>query len=204
MGVPPGFGQIAATMLLKQSAPTLPDRQYADIGKRNIFAGAMPKAPPKEKKIATGPPEVPAPPYYLKYIRLVGIELTKQEAYFLNLYYRKDEKKISARENSGYNTFLIAAEDRDYTFFLGKVLRVDQRAVLFQVKDKVYQWHIGDSLENAYTGSKEASGTNYLTLDYMDALDIEPDYAWGKKELEKDAAKEKGTTKKSFFKKRTN
>ena len=186
LGGPPGLGQVVATLILNQATPaSTGDRQYADIAKRNIFVGAMPKPPAEKKKkdvavVEAPQPQPPGP--MLKFIRLVGVEPTAQEAHFLNLFYRKDERKISAKENSGYNTFLIAADDLSYTFFLGKVLRVDHRDVFFQVKDKVYKWHVGDTLEYAFE--------NYLTLDYLDAIDLEPDFAWAKKELENEKVKE--------------
>ena len=118
----------------------------------------------------------------------MGIETIKGEAHYLNLFYRKDERKISQKENSGYNTFLIASDDLSYKFFLGKVLKVERRDVFFQVKDKVYRWHLGDTLDSAYGDD----GTHFLTRDILDVYDVEPDFAWGRKELEKEKAKEPG------------
>ena len=94
-------------------------------------------------------PPTPSPGNIPAFIRLVQIESKKDEAFYLNLFYRKEEKKISSRVGSGYNTFPVASDDLKYTFFLVKVLRIDDRDVFIQVKDKVYQWHVGDTLEHA-------------------------------------------------------
>ncbi len=187
-GGPVGLGQAVATILLKQAEPAPTDRVYADIAKRNFFVGAIPKPPPgtKKKNNDEEPPiPPPSPPGPIpSFIRLVQVESNKEEAFYLNLFYRKDEHKISARADSGYNTFLVASDDLSYTFFLAKVLKIEDRDVFFQVKDKVFQWHVGDTLEHA---TKSA-----LSVEYMDAIDLDPDYTWGKKELEKDKPKEKG------------
>lgn len=190
MDGPIGLGQAVATIMSMQSAPPENERRYADIAKRNIFVGAILQPPPQEVKapVEPLPPPPPSPGPIPAFIRLTQIEPKEGEAHYLNLFYKKDERKISAKENSGYNTFLIAADDLSYTFFLGKVLRVDSRDVFFQVKDKVYQWHVGDTLETATRAA--------LSLDYMDAIDLEPDYEWGKKELEKEKGKERSTKKK--------
>jgi hypothetical protein len=192
-----GLGQMFATMYYNQMKQPETSRRYADMTKRNIFIGETVKIivdPP--------PPEPPPPPTPIKspgpipqYVRLVGIETNRGEAHYLNLFYRKDERKISEKENSGYNTFLIASDDKTYTFLYGKVLKVEHRDVFFQVKDKVYKWHLGDTLAAAWGDN----GLNYLSLDFLDAADVEPDFAWGKKELEKDAeiAKTKTPTKKT-------
>jgi hypothetical protein len=191
-----GLGQMFATAYFMQTKPVETSRRYADMTKRNIFVGLTPKIEIVKEKVeidtTTPPPRSPGP--IPRYVRLVGIETTKGEAHYLNLFYKKDERKISEKENSGYNTFLIAADDLSYTFFLGKVLKVDNRDVFFQVKDKVYRWHLGDSLESAYG----EDGVNFLTRDYLDVVDVEPDFAWGRKELEKEKAKD--VPKKKFGK----
>lgn len=195
-----GLGQMFATMYYKQMKQPDNSRKYADMSKRNIFVGETIVIEVKKWKDPNppGPKTIPSPGPIPRYVRLVGIETNLGEAHYLNLFYRKDERKISQKENSGYNTFLIASDDKTFTFLFGKVLRVDQRDVFFQVKDKVYKWHLGDTLESAWG----ENGENYLALTALDDLDIEQDFAWGKKELEKDAENNKGKVpqKKGFQK----
>jgi hypothetical protein len=182
-----GLGQMAATMFLNQTKPAETERRYADLSKRNIFVGETVKVVVKAPAIGPTPPTppTPPPPLFLRYIKLVGTETSKGEAQYLNLYYTKDEQRLSQKANSGYNTFRVGEKDGGYTFFYGKVLKVDSRDVYFQVKDKVFRWHLGDSLEKAYD-----EGKNYLTLDFLDELDFEPDYIWAKKEIEKEKGQE--------------
>jgi hypothetical protein len=196
-----GLGQMFATMYYQQTKLPETSRKYAEMSKRNIFVGETVIT----KVIKYIPPEVvvekpqPKPPGPIpRYVRLVGIETNRGEAHYLNLFYRKDERKISQQENSGYNVFYIGAEDKSYTFLYGKVLRVDQRDVFFQVKDKVYRWHLGDTLESAWG----ENGENYLALPALDDLDMEPDFAWAKQELEKEKENNKGKIpqKKGFSK----
>ncbi len=191
MNAPVGLGQTVATLVLRQSTPVETDRKYAQIASRNMFVGKLPKLPDitetkwiKEPYVAP-PPQPPGP--IPRFIRLTSIEPARQEAQYLNLFYRKDERKISAKENSGYNTFLIASDDLNYVFFLGKVLRVDNRDVFYQVKDKVFRWHVGDTLDSSY-----GEGANFLSIVVLDEFDLEPDMVWGKKELEKEKEKAKG------------
>lgn len=193
-----GLGQMAATMFLDQTKPKESERRYAELSKRNVFVGETIKIVFEKKKEVetTTPVFVPQPPpLFLRYIKLVGTETSKGEAQYLNLYYTKDEQRLSQKENSGYNTFRVGEKDGGYTFFYGKVLKVDSRDVFFQVKDKVFRWHLGDTLEKAYD-----EGKGYLTLDFLDELDVEPDYVWAKKEIEK----EKGQDKKGVPGKKNN
>ena len=169
-------------------------RIYADISKRNIFAGAIPPepkkpTPPPVKPIVKEEPKPQSPGPIPAFIRLTHIIPSDKEAYFLNLFYEKDEKKISSKNNSGHDTFLIASKDRTYTFFLAKVLHIEHRDVFFQVRDKAYRWHLGDTLQQAYG----EDGANFLSLDTLDTLDVELDYAWAKKETEKDKEVKKTT-----------
>lgn len=199
-GGPMGLGQALSTAVVKQLVPPSGDRDYADIARRNIFVGAIPKAPPPPKKppivkAEPPPPPPPQPPGPIPaFIRLVFVEANQEEAYYLNLFYEKDERKISAKPGA-YNTFVVEAKDQSYTFFLAKVLRVDSRAVFIQIKDKVHQWNVGDTLEFATSVA--------LPNSYMQDIDLEPDVEWGKKELEKEKNKSSTNKKKStnpFFK----
>ncbi len=188
---PAGLGQALATVLMKHSVLPEGERNYADIAKRNIFVGELPKPAP----IVKGPTPEPKPPPPPKapgpipaFIRLTQIDVSTEKAHYLNLFYRKDERMISADKKLGHDTFLVDSDDGNYVFFLAKVLRVDNRAVFIQIKDKVHQWNIGDTLDVAVNVA--------LSDVYMQAIDLEPDFDWGKKELEKEKSKAQPTKKK--------
>lgn len=190
---PAGMGQMLATVMLQRSVLPEGERNYADIAKRNIFVGELPKPAP----IAKGPTPPPPPPPPPKSpgpipaaIRLTQIDVSTEQAHYLNAFYRKDERMISADKSLGHDTFLVDSDDGNYVFFLAKVLRVDNRAVFIQIKNKVHQWNIGDTLDAATSVA--------LSDVYMQAIDLEPDFEWGKKELEKESNKQQPTKKKNF------
>jgi hypothetical protein len=146
---PTGLGQAVAAILLQQMQPAVSDRSYMSIAQRNIFMGSEPIIktvdPPTKVDTPEFVPQQKYPGDMPKFIRLTLIESNKEEAYYLNLFYRKDEFKLSTDK-----TFLIASEDRpSYEFMLGKVLAIGERDVYFQKKDKIYIWHVGDTLDQA-------------------------------------------------------
>jgi hypothetical protein len=190
---PMGWGVMGDMLVLKQAFPTPEDRQYEDIGRKNIFVGWLPTRsptppPPPETDDDEPEPTTPPPGNIPAYIRLVQTVPTHQEAYLLNLYYGKDEYRLSADPNSGYQTKRIQDKGGDYIFFMMKVLRVDTGVVYFQIEKHVFAIKLGQTLNDAIQDP--------LSLDRMDDLDLEMDREWGKEQMKKNE-KEKTPAKKT-------
>jgi hypothetical protein len=148
MFAPMGWGLVGNRLAVSQATPTPANRRYADIGKKNIFVGAIPleKSAPvivKKKEEKQPPGNIP------RYIRLVHTVPTSQEAYLINLFYRNEELKLSANPKTGYQVRRISDDNGDFVFCFMKVLRVDTGIVYFQVKDEVYAIELGQTLDDA-------------------------------------------------------
>lgn len=176
---------------LEPLSPPSEDRNYASIADKNIFVGAVPKAPtyvkpkPKPKdKVEIAEVEVQPDVNVPAFVRLTQTVPDQQEAFLRNLIYNTREIRLIAKPRSGFQEFRIIDADTDYVFFKAKVLRVDIRDVYFQVFDDVYGVHIGQSLGEAMLAP--------LSLERLDDLDLERDRDWGKKEKEDAAKKKKG------------
>jgi hypothetical protein len=72
-----------------------------------------------------------------------------KEAYLLNRVVKSRETRLRAVPGSGYDTFRVMNESGTKQLVRGKVLRVDQRDVYFQVEDYIFGLHIGQSLADA-------------------------------------------------------
>jgi hypothetical protein len=180
---PTGWGTLAATVMHLQATRTYADRDYADIGRKNIFVGAIPLPPEKEKK-GLLKPNVDVP----KYVHLIHLAPKEQTAYLHNRVYKKDDIKVMVQPKA--DVFTIIDDETGFRFFNAKLMKVESREIYFQVKDNVYQMHIGQSLSEAMARP--------LAID-LELLEVEGlfDSAWAEREL---AAEKNGpTTKKGRF-----
>jgi hypothetical protein len=166
----------------------LPDRQYADIGKRNIFVGGLPPLPPPEKKkkeekkppvVKKDPePESPKQYYVPDYVYITTCVPELQTAYLRNRLFDSPTTKelpLMAKAGTGYDIFTIAGPETDigrYIYFRAKVLKVELRQIFFQVgdgmdpdfiRDGVYSLQIGQALASAKFFSE-----NYSKIDLED------------------------------------
>jgi hypothetical protein len=177
MLAPMGWGLIGNGLAISQATPMPANRRYADVAKKNIFVGAIPIYKTGggggvfEKK-KTPIAEKPSPGNIPSYIRLVHTIPTHKEAYLINLFYRNEEFKLSAKPNSGYDVKRISDDNGNYIFCFLKVLRVDTGVVYFQVKDAVFAIELGQTLDDAM---QEA-----LDDDELEKLGIAADPAFAK------------------------
>lgn len=118
-------------------------RNYGDIPNRNLFAGLLPEPPSFDPGPIDGGLDVRS------YIKLVHTDPSAKEAFLRNYVFRSRELRLKATKGSGYDVFRITNEDGDVVLVKGKVLRVDQRDVYFQVGEDIYGIHIGQSLADA-------------------------------------------------------
>jgi hypothetical protein len=114
-----------------------PQRQYASIAAKNIFFG---RAPAAER--VTGN----------EFDSLQNVYLTtitrndrRTEAF---LYVRFSNRRVRLRASAGFDTFRIQ-DGQGETLLHGKVIRIDDRDVLFKVDDAYYSIHVGQSLKEA-------------------------------------------------------
>lgn len=176
-----GFGSILTeAFLLQGGVPRLENRDYETVAKRNIFVGLVPpppkvvtkwKDPPKPKVEVVVEPPPPAGPKepdtnILAFVRLSMSVPSDQTAFLMNRYENKVMKLI-AKPNSGYDVFAVGDPDSDFVYFKAKVLRVDARKVFFQIKDRVYEIHMSQTLDEALASP--------LSIERLDDLDLERD-----------------------------
>jgi hypothetical protein len=121
------------------------NRGYKDIAKRNIFVGG--KLAPEIAVVKA--PESDIDPVMMEYVRLETTNTDAHEAFFRNRIVTPSSLRVRAIPGSGFDTFRIMNEFRDKELLRGKVLRVDQRDVYFQVKDDVYAIHLGQTMAEA-------------------------------------------------------
>lgn len=151
-------------------------REYADVAKKNIFNGRVPLPPYVEPK-DTPSFEEPTPDFDPRdYIRLDTTDPDGREAYLRNLVYKTPPTKLRMGKWSGYDTFRIFSEYKTKVLVKGKVLRIDQRDVYFQVREEIYGIHIGQSLWEAM--KRPLSDREIETLN----LTSQYDAAWGETE----------------------
>jgi hypothetical protein len=173
-------------------------RQYGDMDYKNIFRGGE---PPPKKEIAKEDEGEPEDNFWevADYIRLDTADPDNREAYLRNLIFKANPIRLRSASWSPWNTFKIYANEfKSKTIVSGKVLRIDQRDVYFQVKDEVYGIHLGQSLGDAMRRT--------LSSGEMDRLELTKlyDAEWAEKEAKaaKDAAKQGQTAKKKQGKQR--
>jgi hypothetical protein len=159
-------------------------RQYSDMWRKNIFRGGE---PPADEPVEE--PELVDTVEVIDYIRLDTTDPVNREAYLRNLVFRTRPIRLRAKAYSGYDTFLVENEWKTKTVLKGKVLRIDQRDVWFQVQEDVYGIHLGQSLREAMRRP--------LSEEEMELRDLTKlfDAEWGAREA-KEAAKSVAKTKK--------
>ena len=121
-----------------------PHRQYASIADKDIFYGPLPPPPTQivKKKEESATPIDVAQFVFLTDITQVD---AKVEAH---LYDRYNNSRTKLRTGTGADSFRIR-DAQGATIVQGKVVRIDDRDVIFQVGTKVYTIHVGQSLKEA-------------------------------------------------------
>jgi len=137
-GGPPGLaGAIWATWPTGPLGPSVlaqPRRDYSLIAAKNIFLGL---------EIAAYEPDVEVTRFM--YLTDITQNDVRAEA---SLYDRYNNKKTRLRSQNGFNSFRIT-ESEDGSIVRGKVVRIEDRDVVFEVNDKTYSMHVGQNLEEA-------------------------------------------------------
>src|SRR5262245_38569008 len=134
-------------------------RDYSDIGKRNLFVGGVASFPKRGES-----PDAEGIADLRPYVRLVQTDPLTQEAFLRNLLFAGKDIRLRPKKYSGFDTFRIKNEDKSRDVVTGKVLRVDQRDVFFQVAESVYRIHIGQSLAEAMRRAISDDEMDYLEL----------------------------------------
>lgn len=135
-------------------------RDYTDIAKRNLFVGGV--AIFREKK--TDSPDGEGITDLRPYVRLVQTDPLTQEAFLRNIAFAGKDIRLRPKKYSGFDTFRIKNEDKSRDVVTGKVMRVDQRDVFFQVAESVYRIHIGQSIAEAMRRAISDDEMEYLEL----------------------------------------
>lgn len=117
---------------LGPGALAVPTRQYASIAGKDIFYG-----PPAAEQVAE---QVDATEHvYLTDITYNG----RWEAF---LYDRYNNSKTRLRASAGFDSFRIR-NSKGETLAQGKIIRIDDRDLIFLSGEKYYSMHIGQNLE---------------------------------------------------------
>lgn len=113
-----------------------PHRDYAAIASRNIFFGDTAQNAAQRDDVEV-----------TRFVHLTDITNNGryQEAF---LYDRTSNRKTRLRAQAGFDSFRIQ-DSAGETLVRGKVTRIDARDLVFQVDDKVYAMHVGQSLDEA-------------------------------------------------------
>jgi hypothetical protein len=116
-------------------------RQYASIADKNIFFGPPPPPPPAR------PPERPAGTDMTQFTFLTDIVRSdaRSEAF---LYDRYNNSRTRLRGSTGYDSFRIRDSNGE-TQVQGRVVRIDDRDIVFRAGDQYYLFHVGQSLKEA-------------------------------------------------------
>lgn len=135
-----------------------PEREYAAMQKKNVFAG-LASASAAPTTVVTKQPDAEI----LKYTQLTSITANyiTEEGLLRN---RKTNKYVKLRAEGGVNDFEIRDGD-DQLVLKGKVLAIKPRDLVFETKGKAYVLHIGQFVEEAL--KKE------LTTDELKQYDAE-------------------------------
>jgi hypothetical protein len=106
-----------------------PTRDYSLIAKKNIFLGRPPKDKPPQQTEDDGTPEWMIP----RYVYLTDITQTPLRMESM-LYDRWNNQKIKLRESSGaYNSFPIVRDGKATQVVVGRIVRIDDRKLYYQV-----------------------------------------------------------------------
>lgn len=114
-----------------------PPRQYATIASKNIFTG--PPLPPATPEPTGDEVEV------TQFVHLTDIthNALRSEAF---LYDRYNNRKTRLRAEPGFDSFRVQDGEGE-TLLRGRVIRIDQRDLVFRVDENYYSIHVGQSLE---------------------------------------------------------
>ena len=142
-----------------------PDRDYSVLSRKNIFVGYVPPPPPRKKYVPPPPkpppkkeePKEPPPetgPDVKEFVRLMMITLDGEQSKAvlrnrLGVGGPGEDGYHSLKTEKGYDSFRIATLSGVRTAVLGKVLKIDYRNVYFRWEDRVYCFHIGETLAQA-------------------------------------------------------
>ena len=172
-----------------QRAPLkdLGDRNYADIARKNVFAGAPLPSPPDV--------DPDAGLEIAQFVKLDTTDVDGKQAFLRNYLHKSGPMRLRSVPRSGYDTFRVTNEDRSKTLLRAKVLRIDQRDVYFQVGEDVYGVHIGQSIADAMRRP--------LSIQTMDDLELTAlyDEEWAAEEMEANRGKGAKTGRKAPQKK---
>src|SRR5207249_1810149 len=103
-----------------------PPRQYASIGKKNIFLGA--------------PVLIADVVEVAQFIRLTDITHNTERPVEAFFYDRYNNRTTRLRVETGFDTFPVRDTDGEI-MFRGKVVRLDGRELIFQVEENYYSMH---------------------------------------------------------------
>lgn len=116
-----------------------PSRDYLAVPAKNIFFGPE---PPKKSLAAKPEPNWDV----IRYVHLTDITISYRPEAFL--YDRFSNQRTRLRVSAGFDTFKIRDQAGEEVV-AGKVVRIDDRDVLFGAENNFYLLHIGQSLEEA-------------------------------------------------------
>jgi hypothetical protein len=125
------------------SLATDPPRQYAAIGKKNIFTG--PATPPPSQEREGVPVDV------ARYVHLTDISRVDGE-YEASLWDRFNDSFTRLRNSNGYNQFRVK-DNLGETLLTGKVVYLNARDLIFSSGDKFYRMHVGDTVDDGLKNS---------------------------------------------------
>lgn len=140
-----GLSQLTNTGLFghsKLASTHQPERKYADMLKKNVFAGLV----SSETRVDT--PGKPKPDKdLLKFTQLTSITANYiTEEGLLRI--RKTDKYVKLRAEGGVNDFEIR-DGNNILVLKGKVLAIKPRDLVFETNGKAYLLHIGQFIEDA-------------------------------------------------------
>ncbi len=140
-----GLSQLTNTGLFghsKLASTHQPERKYADMLKKNVFAGLV----SSETRVDT--PGKPKPDKdLLKFTQLTSITANYiTEEGLLRI--RKTDKYVKLRAEGGVNDFEIR-DGNNILVLKGKVLAIKPRDLVFETNGKAYLLHIGQFVEEA-------------------------------------------------------
>jgi hypothetical protein len=175
-------GPFAQQMLAMESGY----RRYNDMARKSIFRGGIP--PQKE----AGDEEMVDPDVdfdVLDYVRLDTSDPDNGEAFLRNLVFKVRPIRLRQSKWSGFNTFSIySGELRSHVLMTGKVLRIEQRDVYFQVLGDIYCIHMGQTLHDAMWRS--------VTYEVRDRLKLRTDDIWAEQQRKEHAQQQVAQKKK--------
>lgn len=137
-----------------------PGREYLSIPEKNVFFG-----PTFRPERTQGPNwEV------LRFVHLTTIttNVSRTEAFLYDRY--NGGRPTRLRETAGFDTFKIR-DSAGEELVVGKVIRIDDRDVIFEAEEKFYRLHIGQSLDEAM---RKPMATVENVGKFMDGIGLGP------------------------------